>query len=248
MSKVKIRIDDVYKSFSDLQVLSGVSTEINAGEVTAVLGPSGSGKSTLLRCINKLEPIQRGNIWLDDTNITDKNCSLTLQEIRQRIGMVFQSFNLFPHLTVMDNLLLGPVKVQKNKNKTELKKRALELLTRVGVGEKSDGYPDQLSGGQQQRVAIARSLMMNPEVILFDEVTSALDPERVKDVLYTMKDLAQSGMTMVVVTHEMGFAKEVADKVIFMEDGKIVEEGSAEKMFGNAAEIRTSQFLVNSLK
>lgn len=248
MSQVKIKIDNIYKRFEDLEVLAGVTTEFNAGEVTAILGPSGSGKSTLLRCINKLEPIQGGKIWLDDIDITDKHCPISLQELRQRVGMVFQSFNLFPHLTVMDNLLLGPRKVQKKHNKVQLREQGMEILAKVGLADKANAYPEQLSGGQQQRVAIARGLMMNPEVLLFDEVTSALDPERVKDVLNTMKELAESGITMIVVTHEMGFAREVADKVIFMENGNIVEEGTAEHMFEHADKQRTRDFLCNSLK
>lgn len=248
MSQVKIKIDNIYKRFGDLEVLAGVSTDINAGEVTAILGPSGSGKSTMLRCINKLEDIQGGSIWLDDVNVTDKHSPVSVQQLRQRVGMVFQSFNLFPHLTVMDNLLLGPMKVQKRKNKAELAKQGMEILDKVGLADKAYSYPEQLSGGQQQRVAIARGLMMNPEVLLFDEVTSALDPERVKDVLNTMKELAKSGITMVVVTHEMGFAREVADKVIFMENGNIVEEGTAEHMFEHPDMPRTRDFLLNSLK
>lgn len=248
MSQVKIKIDNIYKRFGDLEVLAGVSTDINAGEVTAILGPSGSGKSTMLRCINKLEDIQGGSIWLDDVNVTDKHSPVSVQQLRQRVGMVFQSFNLFPHLTVMDNLLLGPMKVQKRKNKAELTKQGMEILDKVGLADKAYAYPEQLSGGQQQRVAIARGLMMNPEVLLFDEVTSALDPERVKDVLNTMKELAESGITMVVVTHEMGFAREVADKVIFMENGNIVEEGTAEHMFEHPDMQRTRDFLSNSLK
>ena len=248
MSQVKIKIDNIYKRFGDLEVLAGVSTNINAGEVTAILGPSGSGKSTMLRCINKLEDIQGGSIWLDDVNVTDKHSPVTVQQLRQRVGMVYQSFNLFPHLTVMDNLLLGPMKVQKRKNKAELTKQGMDILDKVGLADKAYAYPEQLSGGQQQRVAIARGLMMNPEVLLFDEVTSALDPERVKDVLNTMKELAESGITMVVVTHEMGFAREVADKVIFMENGNIVEEGTAEHMFEHPDMLRTRDFLSNSLK
>lgn len=248
MSQAKIKIDNIYKRFGDLEVLSGVTTEFRAGEVTAILGPSGSGKSTMLRCINRLEKIQGGNIWLDGENITDKHSSISVTELRTKVGMVFQSFNLFPHLTVLKNLTLGPRKVQKNHDREALKKRALETLAKVGMEDRAYSYPDQLSGGQQQRVAIARGLMMNPEVLLFDEVTSALDPERVKDVLVTMKELADSGYTMIVVTHEMGFAREAADKVIFMENGNIVEEGTAQHMFEHPDQPRTREFLQNSLK
>lgn len=248
MSQVKIKIDNVYKRFGDLEVLSGVTTEFNAGEVSVILGPSGSGKSTLLRCINRLEDIQGGRIWLDGEDVTDKHSRVSITDLRTRVGMVFQSFNLFPHLTVLKNLTIGPIKVQKLRNDEALRKRALDTLAKVGLADRADAYPDQLSGGQQQRVAIARGLMMNPEVLLFDEVTSALDPERVKDVLVTMKELADSGYTMIVVTHEMGFAREVADKVIFMENGNIVEEGTPEHMFEHPDKERTREFLQNSLK
>lgn len=248
MSQVKIKIDNVYKRFGDLEVLSGVTTEFNAGEVSVILGPSGSGKSTLLRCINRLEDIQGGRIWLDGEDVTDKHSKVSITDLRTRVGMVFQSFNLFPHLTVLKNLTIGPIKVQKLHNDEALRKRALDTLAKVGLADRADSYPDQLSGGQQQRVAIARGLMMNPEVLLFDEVTSALDPERVKDVLVTMKELADSGYTMIVVTHEMGFAREVADKVIFMENGNIVEEGTPEHMFEHPDKERTREFLQNSLK
>ena len=248
MSQVKIKIDNVYKRFGDLEVLSGVTTEFNAGEVSVILGPSGSGKSTLLRCINRLEDIQGGRIWLEGEDVTDKHSRVSITDLRTRVGMVFQSFNLFPHLTVLKNLTIGPIKVQKLRNDEALRKRALDTLAKVGLADRADAYPDQLSGGQQQRVAIARGLMMNPEVLLFDEVTSALDPERVKDVLVTMKELADSGYTMIVVTHEMGFAREVADKVIFMENGNIVEEGTPEHMFEHPDKERTREFLQNSLK
>ena len=248
MSQVKIKIDNVYKRFGDLEVLSGVTTEFNAGEVSVILGPSGSGKSTLLRCINRLEDIQGGRIWLDGEDVTDKHSRVSITDLRTRVGMVFQSFNLFPHLTVLKNLTIGPIKVQKLRNDEALRKRALDTLAKVGLADRADAYPDQLSGGQKQRVAIARGLMMNPEVLLFDEVTSALDPERVKDVLVTMKELADSGYTMIVVTHEMGFAREVADKVIFMENGNIVEEGTPEHMFEHPDKERTREFLQNSLK
>ncbi|MEK3937460.1 amino acid ABC transporter ATP-binding protein [Sporosarcina sp. FSL W7-1349] len=241
MKNTKIRIEGVHKSFGSLNVLTGVSTDLYENDVTVIIGPSGSGKSTLLRCLNGLEAIDQGDIMLNGKNIYDS--SITLQKLREKIGMVFQSYNLFPHLTVKENLLLAPLKVQKVKNKTELNERAQALLKKVGLEDKLNYYPNQLSGGQQQRVAISRSLMMNPEVILFDEVTSALDPEKVNDVLETMKELAQSGMTMVVVTHEMGFAKEVADKVIFMDGGVVVEEGAPSQIFGNPKEKRTQKFL-----
>ena len=248
MNDVKIKIEHLYKRFGDLEVLKDISTEFEAGKVSVLLGPSGSGKSTLLRCINKLELIQSGKIFLDGIEISGEHSAISTQSLRQKVGMVFQSFNLFPHLTVMNNLLLGPQKVQKIRDVEGLKSKAMEILTRMGLEDRYNSYPDELSGGQQQRVAIARGLMMNPEVLLFDEVTSALDPERVKDVLETMKELATSGITMIVVTHEMGFAKEVADKVIFMENGVIIEEGTAGHMFENPKEQRTKEFLLNTLK
>ncbi|EKN66438.1 glutamine ABC transporter ATP-binding protein [Neobacillus bataviensis LMG 21833] len=239
MAKPKIRIENVHKSFGELSILRGVTTSICEKEVTVIIGPSGSGKSTLLRCLNRLESINDGDIFLNDQSHSE----ISLQHLRQKVGMVFQSFNLFPHLTVMENLLLTPLKVQKTRKKDELIDLAHSLLTKVGMNDKADNYPHQLSGGQQQRVAIARALMMNPDVILFDEVTSALDPERVKDVLDTMKDLAKSGMTMVVVTHEMGFAKEVGDKIIFMDGGVVVEEGTPEEIFDHCKVDRTKRFL-----
>lgn len=239
MAKHKIRMENVHKSFGELSILRGITTSIMEKEVTVIIGPSGSGKSTLLRCLNRLESINEGNIYLDDKAHLD----IPLQKLRQRVGMVFQSFNLFPHLTVMNNLLLAPLKVQKNRKKGELIEQGYSLLSKVGMKDKADSYPWQLSGGQQQRVAIARALMMEPEVMLFDEVTSALDPERVNDVLETMRDLAKSGMTMVVVTHEMGFAKEVGDKIIFMDEGVIVEEGSPSDVFVHSKAERTKAFL-----
>ncbi|MFJ5768912.1 amino acid ABC transporter ATP-binding protein [Psychrobacillus sp. NPDC093180] len=243
MVNSKIRIENVHKSYGELSILRGVTTSIFEKEVTVIIGPSGSGKSTLLRCLNRLESIEQGSIFLNDQSHTD----IPLQNLRQRVGMVFQSFNLFPHLTVMENLLLAPLKVQKNRKKDELTDFGLSLLSKVGLSDKAENYPHQLSGGQQQRVAIARALMMEPDVILFDEVTSALDPERVKDVLDTMKDLAKSGMTMVVVTHEMGFAKEVGDKIIFMDEGVIVEEGTPEEVFDQCKSERTKRFLQKAL-
>lgn len=236
----KLVINKLSKSFGDLQILRGIDLKVYPQEVIVIIGPSGSGKSTLLKCINRLEPIDGGKIFLDGKEITKS--SISLQEIRQRIGMVFQSFNLFPHLSVMENLLLSPTKVRKRPKK-EVLPSATALLEQVGLLDKAESYPSQLSGGQQQRAAIARSLVMNPEVMLFDEVTSALDPERVNDVLDVMKDLARRGMTMIVVTHEMGFAREVGDRVIFMDEGVIVEQGKPEEIFNKPKEERTKQFL-----
>ncbi|MFC4802591.1 amino acid ABC transporter ATP-binding protein [Neobacillus sp. GCM10023253] len=244
MTKTKMKIENVHKSFDQSSVLRGITTSISEKEATVIIGPSGSGKSTLLRCLNRLETINDGTIYLDDQSFMD----IPIQKLRTRVGMVFQSFNLFPHLSVMKNLLLAPTKLQTSKSKDELMELGYSLLDKVGMKEKADSYPEELSGGQQQRVAIARALMMEPEVMLFDEVTSALDPERVNDVLETMKDLAKSGMTMVIVTHEMGFAREVGDKIIFMDQGVIVEEGTPEEVFGNSKEDRTKAFLRNVLK
>ncbi|MCH6266977.1 amino acid ABC transporter ATP-binding protein [Neobacillus citreus] len=244
MTKTKMKIENVHKSFDHSSVLRGITTSISEKEATVIIGPSGSGKSTLLRCLNRLESINDGTIYLDDQSFMD----IPIQKLRTRVGMVFQSFNLFPHLSVMKNLLLAPTKLQTSKSKDELMELGYSLLDKVGMKEKADSYPEELSGGQQQRVAIARALMMEPEVMLFDEVTSALDPERVNDVLETMKDLAKSGMTMVIVTHEMGFAREVGDKIIFMDQGVIVEEGTPEEVFGNSKEDRTKAFLRNVLK
>ncbi|QQZ62496.1 amino acid ABC transporter ATP-binding protein [Paenibacillus sonchi] len=241
-NKPKLTIRNLHKRFGELQILRGVNFEVYSQEVIVIIGPSGSGKSTLLRCINGLEGINDGQIFIDEAAIEYTPASL--QKVRQRIGMVFQSYNLFPHLTVMENLLLAPLKVQ-NKTKAEVLPRAEELLKQVGMSDKADSYPSQLSGGQQQRVAIARSLVMNPEVILFDEVTSALDPERVRDVLDVMKALAHTGTTMIIVTHEMGFGRDVGDRIIFMDQGVIVEQGPPEQIFGNPQEERTRQFLRN---
>ncbi|CQR58995.1 MULTISPECIES: amino acid ABC transporter ATP-binding protein [Paenibacillus sonchi group] len=241
-NKPKLTIRNLHKRFGELQILRGVNFEVFSQEVIVIIGPSGSGKSTLLRCINGLEGINDGQIFIDEAAIEYTPASL--QKVRQRIGMVFQSYNLFPHLTVMENLLLAPLKVQK-KTKAEVLPRAEELLKQVGMSDKADSYPSQLSGGQQQRVAIARSLVMNPEVILFDEVTSALDPERVRDVLDVMKALAHTGTTMIIVTHEMGFGRDVGDRIIFMDQGVIVEQGPPEQIFGNPQEERTRQFLRN---
>ncbi len=231
---------DVHKWYGEFHVLKGISTEIKKGEVVVVCGPSGSGKSTFIRTINRLEEHQQGTIRVDGIELTHD--LRNIDAIRREVGMVFQSFNLFPHLTVLQNVTLGPVWVKKNK-RGEAKAKALELLARVGIAEQADKFPGQLSGGQQQRVAIARALAMNPTVILFDEPTSALDPEMIKEVLDVMKELARSGMTMVCVTHEMGFAREVADRIIFFDLGQIVEENTPEEFFTNPREERTKLFL-----
>ena len=233
-----IRINNLKKSFGSLEVLKGIDQYVNEGEVLCIVGPSGSGKSTMLRCINRLEEPTSGEIYIDDELITRDN----VDRIRTKMGMVFQSFNLFPHKSVIDNLTVGPINV-KGMKKSEAEQSAMKLLKRVGLAEKAHEYPRNLSGGQQQRVAIARALAMDPEVMLFDEPTSALDPEMVGEVLDVMKDLAQSGMTMVVVTHEMGFAKEVGDRVIFMDEGVIVEQGSPGEVLNNPQMDRTKDFL-----
>ena len=233
-----IEVKNLKKSFGDLHVLKGIDQTVNDGEVLCIVGPSGSGKSTMLRCINRLEEPSSGEIYIDGELITEKN----IDQVRTKMGMVFQSFNLFPHKSVIENLTIGPVNV-KGEKEADARAKGMKLLERVGLAEKADEYPRMLSGGQQQRVAIARALAMDPEVMLFDEPTSALDPEMVGEVLDVMKDLARDGMTMVVVTHEMGFAKEVADKVIFMDDGYIVEEGSPQAVLENPQMERTKDFL-----
>ena len=235
-----IRVEKLKKSYGKKEVLKEVSTVINDGEVVVVIGPSGSGKSTFLRCLNRLEEINEGKIFYNDIEITDKD--VDIDKLRQKIGMVFQHFNLFPHKTIIENITLAPINIG-IMNKEEAQKTALELLDKMGLSEKANVYPSSLSGGQKQRVAIARALAMRPEVILFDEATSALDPEMVGEVLSVMKDLAKEGMTMVVVTHEMGFAKEVSDRVLFMEEGIIYEEGAPEDIFSNPKEMRTKEFL-----
>jgi polar amino acid transport system ATP-binding protein len=248
MAEAMIRLDGVCKRFGKLEVLKGVDIEIGRGEVVCVLGPSGSGKSTLLRCVNLLAPPEEGEIFLEGHDICKGPGSGTGEEsweldfVRQRVGMVFQQFNLFPHKTALENVTLAQEKVL-GRSKQEARAKATELLERVGLGDQLDQYPETLSGGQQQRVAIARALAMDPHVMLFDEVTSALDPELVKEVLDTMRELAAEGMTMIVVTHELGFAREVADRVIFMDDGVIVEEGPAAEVLENPKEERTKQFL-----
>ncbi len=236
----KVKISDLYKSFGDNNVLCGIDLEIAEGEVVCVIGPSGSGKSTMLRCINRLEEPTKGSIVVDDIDITDRKTNINLA--RRNIGMVFQQFNLFPHMTVEDNIIMAPVDLGLMK-KDEAKKEAARLLERVGLLDKLHAYPQSLSGGQQQRVAIARALAMKPDIMLFDEPTSALDPEMVGEVLSVMKELAQDGMTMVVVTHEMGFAREVADRVIFIDDGIILEQGTPEEVFGSPKNPRTVDFL-----
>lgn len=235
-----IRIENLQKSFGDLQVLQGVSLEVDKGEVVVILGPSGSGKSTMLRCINRLEEPTGGKIFFEDIEVTDPKCDLNA--VRAQVGMVFQSFNLFPHLSAQDNVMLAQQKVLK-RSKDEAARIAVEELQKVGLGDRVDYKPSQLSGGQQQRVAIARALAMNPHVMLFDEATSALDPELVRDVLGVMKDLARDGMTMIVVTHEMGFAREVADRVVFMDGGVIVEQGTPAEVFDHPQHNRTKDFL-----
>jgi glutamine transport system ATP-binding protein len=238
--KVKIRIEGLKKSFGDLVVLDGIDATIKHGEVVCVIGPSGSGKSTFLRCLNKLEDITDGTVIIDDFDLSDSK--INLDEVRQHIGMVFQHFNLFPHMTVIENVTLAPL-LTKKMNKAAAEKRALELLDQVGLAEKAHVKPATLSGGQKQRVAIARSLAMNPSIMLFDEATSALDPEMVGDVLQVLRDLAAGGMTMVVVTHEMGFAREVASRVLFMADGKIVEDDTPAEVFDNPKHPRLQDFL-----
>lgn len=232
--------EGLQKDFGDLKVLQGIDQHITKGEVVVVIGPSGSGKSTFLRCLNMLEEPTGGKIIFDGVDITAKGCDLN--RIRQKMGMVFQQFNLFPHKKVIDNITLAPVHL-KLMTKTQAHDRAMELLTRVGLADKAEAYPAQLSGGQKQRIAIVRALCMDPEVMLFDEPTSALDPEMVGEVLDVMKNLATAGMTMVVVTHEMGFAREVGDRVLFMDEGLIVEEGTPEDIFKNARNKRTQDFL-----
>ncbi len=239
-NELKIKVKGLKKKFGHLEVLNGIDLEVTEGEVVCIIGPSGSGKSTFLRCLNLLEKPTGGTVIVDGTEITGRK--VEINKIRENIGMVFQQFNLFPHLTVLQNIMLAPTD-RKKMTKEEAKNRALELLDRVGLSEKAESYPRQLSGGQQQRVAIARALAMNPDIMLFDEPTSALDPEMVGEVLLVMKELAKAGMTMVVVTHEMGFAKDVADRVIFMDEGLILEEAPPQELFTNPQNERTQNFL-----
>ncbi|MFT4007319.1 MAG: amino acid ABC transporter ATP-binding protein [Lacrimispora sp.] len=235
-----IQVQNLKKDFGKLEVLKDISIDIEVGEVVVLLGPSGSGKSTFLRCLNQLESATAGTILVDGNNVTDKHTDIN--KVREEIGMVFQHFNLFPHKTVLENIMLAPVEL-KRMTKAEAKEKGLQLLKRVGLDAKADAYPSQLSGGQKQRVAIARALAMNPAIMLFDEPTSALDPEMVGEVLNVMQELVADGMTMIVVTHEIGFAREVADRVVFMDAGYIVEQGRPEEIFNNPKEARTIDFL-----
>ncbi|BAK15176.1 ABC-type polar amino acid transport system, ATPase component [Solibacillus silvestris StLB046] len=235
-----IKVENLHKHFGKLEVLKGIDYEVHEKEVVCVIGPSGSGKSTFLRCMNLLEEVTDGAIYIEGTKINDPKTNIN--EIRTEVGMVFQQFNLFPHMSVIDNIMMAPMQIRQL-NKADAEKLALELLDKVGLREKAYNYPQQLSGGQQQRVAIARALAMKPKVMLFDEPTSALDPEMVKEVLEVMKNLAKEGMTMVVVTHEMGFAREVGDRVLFMDGGYIVEQGHPDDVFGNPQNERTKAFL-----
>lgn len=238
MSSVLVK--DLKKSFGDNEVLKGIDLTVESGEVVCIIGPSGSGKSTLLRCLNQLEEIDGGKVSVNNNDLTSRE--VDINQVRENIGMVFQHFNLFPHLSVIENITLAPTQLNKYSN-DEAKTKALELLSQVGLSDKADAFPNSLSGGQKQRVAIARALAMNPNIMLFDEPTSALDPEMVGDVLNVMKDLASQGMTMVVVTHEMGFAREMGDRVIFMDGGYIVEEGDPQQIFTNPQNERTKNFL-----
>ncbi len=235
-----VKVKSIHKHFGHLHVLKDVSLEVTRGEVVVIIGPSGSGKSTLLRCLNYLEPVQSGEIWIDGIRLDHHKTNI--RQVRAEVGIVFQSFNLFPHLTALRNVMLAPLVVRKMAE-AEVRREAVALMTKVGLQDKIDAYPAQLSGGQQQRVAIARALAMQPKLMLFDEVTSALDPELVREVLDVMKQLARDGMTMIVVTHEMGFAREVADRVIFMDEGRIVEEGTAADVFDRPKNQRTQEFL-----
>ncbi len=239
-NKVLIRVENLQKSFGDLKVLDGIDVDINQGDVLVIVGPSGSGKSTFLRCLNRLEESTGGSIYFNGEDITAPD--VNINKHRQKMGMVFQQFNLFPHLTIMRNLTIGPMKLL-GKSKAEAEARAQELLDRVGLGDRAYSYPKQLSGGQKQRIAIVRALAMEPDVMLFDEPTSALDPEMVGEVLEVMKELAAEGMTMAVVTHEMGFAREVGNRVLFIDGGKIVEEGTPEDIFDRPQHPRLKEFL-----
>ncbi|WP_026564025.1 amino acid ABC transporter ATP-binding protein [Bacillus sp. UNC41MFS5] len=235
-----IKVENLYKQFGNNEVLKNISTNIDSGEVVSIIGPSGSGKSTFLRCLNLLETPTKGKVWINNQELTDSKTNI--MKVREQIGMVFQHFYLFPHLSVLDNLTYAPMKV-KGDSRELAEKKARELLARVGLTEKEKAFPNNLSGGQKQRVAIARALAMEPKLMLFDEPTSALDPEMVKEVLNVMKDLAQSGMTMAIVTHEMGFAREVSDRIIFLDEGVLLEEGSPDEFFNNPRTDRAKDFL-----
>jgi arginine/lysine/histidine transport system ATP-binding protein len=239
-----IKIEDLHKSFGKVEVLRGITTTIKQGEVVAIIGPSGSGKSTLLRCLNLLEEPTRGRIWIGDQEITDKKTNI--MKVRQHVGMVFQHFHLFPHMTVLENVAYAPIKV-KGMTKAEAEAKGIELLKKVGLEQKANEYPSRLSGGQKQRVAIARALAMSPDVMLFDEPTSALDPEMVKEVLEVMKSLAHTGMTMAIVTHEMGFAREAADRVLFLDGGQLVEDAPPQEFFASPKSKRAQEFLEKML-
>lgn len=235
-----IKVVDLHKSFGDISVLNGINDCVHRGEVVVIIGPSGSGKSTYLRCINQMEEVTSGKIFIDDEDITNQN--VNINEMRQKVGMVFQHFNLFPHMTVLENITLGPIKIRKIPRE-EAEKEAYALLGKVGLVDKAMEYPNKLSGGQKQRIAIARALAMKPEVMLFDEPTSALDPEMVKEVLAVIKELADEGMTMMIVTHEMGFAKEVGTRLLFFDQGNIIEQGSPIEIFESPKQERTKAFL-----
>ena len=237
---ILIKVENLKKNFDSIEVLKGINSEIKKGEVVVIIGASGSGKSTFLRCLNRLEESTDGHIYFNGTDITDPKTDINLH--RQKMGMVFQQFNLFPHMTILKNMTIAPIKLL-GLSKADAEKKAMELLEKVGLADRANSYPSQLSGGQKQRVAIVRALCMNPEVMLFDEPTSALDPEMVGEVLTVMKELAQSGMTMAVVTHEMGFAREVADRILFIDEGIIMEEGTPEEVFTNPKSPRLRDFL-----
>lgn len=240
-----IRVENLHKNFGELEVLKGINIEVSKGEVIAIIGPSGSGKSTFLRCINRLEEPSSGAIYIDNQNIMDKKTDIN--KVRQKLGMVFQHFNLFPHKNVLENITLAPTKLKKLPKETA-EKKAIELLGRVGLIDKKDFYPSKLSGGQKQRIAIARALAMEPEIMLFDEPTSALDPEMIKEVLDVMVDLAKEGMTMMIVTHEMGFARNVASRILFMSEGEIIEDSTPNMLFDNPKNKRVQEFLYKVLQ
>ena len=240
-----IRVENLHKNFGELEVLKGINIEVSKGEVIAIIGPSGSGKSTFLRCINRLEEPSSGAIYIDNQNIMDKKTDIN--KVRQKLGMVFQHFNLFPHKNVLENITLAPTKLKKLPKETA-EKKAMELLGRVGLIDKKDVYPSKLSGGQKQRIAIARALAMEPEIMLFDEPTSALDPEMIKEVLDVMVDLAKEGMTMMIVTHEMGFARNVASRILFMSEGEIIEDSTPNMLFDNPKNKRVQEFLYKVLQ